>query len=52
MRKAALDSILLVEPELTPEEIKKLAGKAAEPGVDGMYSPGFPSMFTYLFMRN
>lgn len=51
MRKAALDSVILAEPAITPEELGLLAARATEPGTDGAYLYGFPSMFVYLFMK-
>ncbi len=52
MRKGALDGIYSADDELDASKLRALARAYASPNALGLYEPGFPSMFDYLFLRN
>lgn len=52
MRKGALDGIYGADDELDAPRLRALARAYATPNALGVYEPGFPSMFDYLFLRN
>lgn len=52
MRKKALDGIFSADDGLDASRLRELARAYATPDEHGIYDPGFPSMFEYLFLRN
>lgn len=52
MRKGALDGIYGTDDDIDASRLRELASAYATPNEFGVYDPGFPSMFDYLFLRN
>jgi uncharacterized protein (TIGR02646 family) len=52
MRKKALDAFFDAAVDLDPTEQHTLASAFALPNQDGVFDPGFPTLFEYLFLRN